>query len=211
MPIDALHNADFLDRVKRSADYFVLQLSEILEKPIALTGKVETNNKQASRRLNSTLPDLRQAWLSRCYLLQKIAEQGFSVNTYLREKQMSMLDAFPEETSKKSKRQRKPKAPKEPKPKTWELSYDLYRRGMNPDLIAHERGLSLDTIIGHLARYVDSGNIPFDNLVPPEHQRTIESIIQRIGTTDSITPIKNLCPSDITFGEIRLVMARRKD
>ena len=112
MPIEALRDADFLDRIKRSAKYFEEQLHNILEKPIELSTKVETNNKQASRRLGNTLPDLCQTCHARQYLLRKIAEKGFAVGTYLHEKQMSMLDAFPDESPKKSTRQRKPKAPK---------------------------------------------------------------------------------------------------
>ena len=108
MPIESLRDADFLDRVRRSAEYFADQLRDILAKPIELSTKVETNNKQALRRLNNTLPDLKQAWLSRRYLLVKIAEKGFTVENCLHEKQMSMLDAL-SEGDVKPKRQRKTK------------------------------------------------------------------------------------------------------
>ena len=108
MHIESLRDADFLDRVKRSAEYFADQLRDILAKPIELSGKVETNNKQASRRLSNALPDLRQAWLSRRYLLIKIAEKGYTIDNYLHEKQMSMLDAL-SEGDVKPKRTRKPK------------------------------------------------------------------------------------------------------
>ena len=107
MPIEALHGKDFLERVKRSADYFANQLHDILSVPIELSQKVETNNKQAARRLGNTLPDLRQTCLARLYLLTKIAEEGFSVDTYLHEKQMSMLDAFPTDSSRKPRRKTK--------------------------------------------------------------------------------------------------------
>ena len=96
MSYETLRDAGFLDRVKRSAEYFANQLREILAKPIELSAKVETNNKQASRRLSNALPDLRQAWLGRRYLLVKIAEKGYTVDNYLHEKQMSMLDAMSE-------------------------------------------------------------------------------------------------------------------
>ena len=76
MSIEALREADFLDRVRRSAEYFADQLRDILTKPIELSFKVETNNKQASRRLNNTLPDLKQTWLARRYLLLKMADDG---------------------------------------------------------------------------------------------------------------------------------------
>ena len=108
MPIEGLCDADFLERVKRSAEYFYDQLRNILTKPIELSTKVETGNKQASRRLDNALPDLRQAWLSRRYLLLKIAEKGYTVDNYLHEKQMSMLDAI-DEGKVKAKRGRKTK------------------------------------------------------------------------------------------------------
>ena len=208
MPYEGLHEADFQDRVMRSAGYFSDQLREILVKPIELSAKVETQNKQAARRLDNALPDLRQACLSRRYLLEKMAEMGFSVDNYLHEKQMSMLDALGEDDV-KSKRQRKPKAskaPKEVKPKTWEISLQLYQDGMKPDLIAKARSLTLGTVIGHLTRYVESGEVSFDDLVPADHQQAIRRVITKIGVTEGSTAIKNLCPPDITYDEIRLVM-----
>ena len=213
MPYEALHDADFLDRVRRSAEYFADQLRDILTKPIELSFKVETNNKQASRRLNNTLPDLKQTWLARRYLLLMMAEKGYTVDNYLHEKQMSMLDALGEDDV-KSKRQRKPKAPKAPKevkPKTWEVSFQLYQQGMKPDLIAKSRALTLSTVIGHLVRYVESGEVSFDDLVPVEHQQAIERIAHKIGFDNGSTAIKTLCPPDITYDEIRLVLQRMQN
>jgi len=111
MSIEALRDTDFLARVKRSAEYFADQLRDILTKPIELSAKVETNNKQASRRLNNALPDLKQLWLARRYLLVKMVEKGFTVDNYLHEKQMSMLDAL-SEGDVKPKRKRKTKKTK---------------------------------------------------------------------------------------------------
>ena len=114
MAIEDLRDEDFLERVKRSAEYFAEQLRNILLKPIELSGKVETNNKQAARRLSNALPDLRQTWLARRYLLQKVADGGFTVDRYLHEKQMSALDVFDVDGVQKPKRQRKPKSKKTP-------------------------------------------------------------------------------------------------
>lgn len=107
MPINDLRNEEFLERVKRSANYFSATLKEILNKPLELTAKVEPTNKVAKKRLDNTLPELRQLWLSRCYLLSKIAEKGFTVSIYLKEKQLSMLDALDESLLKSSKQERK--------------------------------------------------------------------------------------------------------
>ena len=119
MPIEELRNEEFLERVKRSATYFADTLFNILSKPLELSFQVETNNKQAKRRLEHTLPEEKETWLSRRYLLVKMAEQGFTVTNYLKEKQMSMLDAIDESTI-KPKRTRKSKTKKETKPKTIE-------------------------------------------------------------------------------------------
>ena len=105
-PYETLHNEEFMERVKRSADYFSDTLNKILAKPLELSAKVETNNKQAARRLGNALPEERQTWLSHRYLLGKIAEHGFTVSRYLKEKQISMLDAM-DESDIKPKRKRK--------------------------------------------------------------------------------------------------------
>ena len=212
MTISQLRDEVFLERVKRSAEYFANTLNDILAKPLELSAKVETNNKQAAHRLNNALPDERQTWLSCRYLLTKISEQGYTVSYYLKEKQMSMLDAIDEKSIKpKRQRQPKPKVKKEEKPKTWEVSLNLYLQGKTPEDIAHERSLTLSTIIGHLVRYVNSGRVSFDSLVSPEHQRNIAAVIQRIGTADGTTAIKNLCEPDVTYAEIRLMLERQKD
>ena len=114
LPYEALRKEDFLDRVKRSAEYFADTLNAILAKPLELTAKVETGNKQAARRLSNALPDERQTWLSRRYLLTKIADLGYTVSIYLKEEQHSMLDAL-EEGEIKPKRQRKPRTTKRKK------------------------------------------------------------------------------------------------
>lgn len=203
---EELHKEEFLERVKRSAGYFAKTLDNILAKPLQLTAQVETNNKQATRRLSTALPDEKQTWMACRYLLTKIEEQGFTVSHYLKEKQMSVLDALDENTL---KNKRKQKAKQEPKPKTWEISYQYYQKGMKPDLIAHERGLTLGTIVGHLARYVETGGVDFNDLVSQEHQQVIENVIQKIGTDNGTTAIKNLCPPDVTYDEIHLILSHK--
>jgi hypothetical protein len=226
LPFEGLRQPDFLERVRRSASYFADTLNGILAKPLALTAKVETNNKQATRRLANLLPDERQTWLSRRYLLTKMAEQGYTVSTYLREKQMSMLDALDADaprrngrnaSAKGKKKTKESQVPKEPKPKTWEVSLALYRQGMKFEEIARERSLTQGTVMNHLARYLATGEVAIDDLVPPDHQRDIAAVIQRIGTAEGTTAIKELCPPDITYDEItagllvREVRRKRQD
>lgn len=202
---DQLHAPDFLERVGRSATYFADTLEALLAKPLQLTAEVKPTNKLAAKRLSTVLPDLRQAWLSRRYLLSRMADEGFSITTYLREKQMSQLDALDEGAVKKSRKRAEPK-PKEPKPRTWEVSWALYQEGNSPQDIAHSRELTLGTVFGHLSRFVASGQLSLDVLVPPAHQQAIRRALQMVSQGESSNAVKALCPPDVTYDEIRLMM-----
>ena len=114
MTIDTLHNAEFLERVKRSAAYFEQTLEQVLARPLALVPDIKSQNKQAMKRLTENYSDLRQAWLSRRYLLQQMAKRTFTIADYLRQKQHSLLDAMDmedrkEKTSSRGRKRRKKK------------------------------------------------------------------------------------------------------
>jgi uncharacterized protein YpbB len=125
---------------------------------------------------------------------------------------MSMLDALDEDMLKprrerKNKTREKKEVKKEPKPKTWEVSFGLYQQGMKPEEIARERGLTTGTIVGHLARYVPSGAVRLNDLIDPERQQAIERVVRMVGTSESTTAIKALCPPEVTYDDIRLVLS----
>ena len=114
MPIAELQKEEFLNRVKRSAAYFESTLDQLMSRPLALAANVQSNNKQAMKRFTETLAELRQSWLSRRYLLQQMTEQTFTIVTYLRQKQHSLLNAMDEQTLKKKSER---KTPRKRKPK----------------------------------------------------------------------------------------------
>jgi uncharacterized protein YpbB len=163
------------------------------------------------KRLTENYADLRQAWLSRRYLLQQMSQRPFSIADYLRQKQHSLLDAMDELTlTKKKKKEKKAKEPKPKKEKTWVTTYNLYRQGKTPELIARERGLTIGTIYGHLARYIPTGDISIDDLIPADHQQAILRAIRMAGSDANSTAIKTLCPPDVTYDEVRLVLEAMK-
>ena len=226
-PFDVLHDDAFLQRVQKASAYFSEQLEQILSKPLALTAEVETANKQASNRLGNALPELRQAWLSRRYLLERMADEGFSITAYLRQKQIAMLDAMDEQkikgkgrsnsssTGGKKARSVKEKKEKVVKEKTWVVSLRLFRQGMNPDLIAKERGLTVGTVIGHLARYIPTGEVLLEDLIAPDHMAIIEQVIRQLSSSSGVpasaistSAVKALCPDDVSYDEIRLTMSQ---
>lgn len=207
-PMEQLYTEEFQERVKRSAEWFESSIQEVFAQSIDLAAQIKSNNKQAMSRFTEALADVRQSVLSRRFLLSKIADQGFSIPIYLHEKQYSLLDAIDEDKIKKPRKQRvkKEKPKKEPKEKTWNITLQLYKQGLKPDEIAKFRNLTVGTIIGHLARFLPTGEISLSELVPPEHQDAILKVIQTIGKGESKTTIKNLCPPEVTYQEIELVL-----
>ena len=202
-PIENLRQTALLDRVKRSAAYFAEQLTAILLKPIQLSAEVKSNNKRASSRLADLLPDLSQTYYARQLLFTKIAEQGFTVDTYLHEKQMAMLDAMDDG---KLRRALRPK-----KEKTTEVTLRLVNQGLRPEQIAQQRSISISTVFSHLALLAQEGRIRGEALVSPEHLQAIHKVISIVGTANGINPIKALCPPDVSYGEIRLVLCSLPD
>ena len=70
--------------------------------------------------------------------------------------------------------------------------------------------LLLATIEGHLAWYVGNGEIDINKLVSIEKQMLIKEAAKIHGTQSLKTLIENL-PGDISYGEIRLVLAAEKE
>ncbi len=91
---------------------------------------------------------------------------------------------------------------------THQTSFDMFRRGMSVNAIAAERSLGVSTIESHLARFVASGEIHLDELVPTEKIAAIQKAIQECDNPEGwLSPIKELLGDEYTYGEIRAVMA----
>ena len=94
MTIAALHEDEFLERIKRSAAYFEKTIYQVLAKPLAQVSNIKSQNKLAMKRLTENYADLKQVWLSRRFLLQDMSQKTFTIAYYLRRKQHSLLDAM---------------------------------------------------------------------------------------------------------------------
>ena len=90
---------------------------------------------------------------------------------------------------------------------TYRTTFDLFQDGKSMDEIAKERGLGLSTVEGHLARFVGSGEIALDELVPVEKIETIREAILEHGGEGMIGPVKTALGDNFSYGEIRAVRA----
>ena len=84
----------------------------------------------------------------------------------------------------------------------------LLREGRSFEEIARLRGRMLSTVVATVARLVESGELEFfPGWVSAEKQSLIADACTRLGT-DALRPLKDALPSDMTFEEIKLVVAR---
>ena len=91
---------------------------------------------------------------------------------------------------------------------THQKSFNMFRSGMSVNDIAAERGLGVSTIEGHLARFVETGEIHLDELVAAEKIAVIQKAIQECDNPDGwLSPIKEMLGDEYTYGEIRAVLA----
>lgn len=111
-------------------------------------------------------------------------------------------------TEKKEKSPAKAVVQKAEKVDTKKVSFDLYKEGKSINAIAQERSLTLQTIEGHLAYYIESGDISIDDFLSKEKQEKISAILKE-NPDSTLTQLKELLP-DISFGELRLMLASVK-
>ena len=199
MPLNDLRQSSFLDRVGRSAAYFAQQIDALLMKPIQLSATIESKNKRAQSRLSDILPELRQQWFLHRTLLSKMAAKTFTVTDYLKERQMTMLDAADDQAL---RRLLKPK-----KEKTTEVTLRLFNQGLSAEQIAKERNVSTNTVMTHFAQLVQEGQLKIEQVIPAERRQKIEKVVHAVGLDNGLAPIKNLCPPNVGWEELKLVIA----
>ena len=97
---------------------------------------------------------------------------------------------------------------KEKKEKTWVITYKMYKEGKTVMQIAQERSLTETTILGHLARYVESGDIDVHKLVSDDViEKVSEYMSSRNGGAVAIKEVFEYFNETISYGDIRLVLS----
>jgi hypothetical protein len=92
---------------------------------------------------------------------------------------------------------------------TRQVSFAMFQEGLTVAQIAEQRGLARSTIEGHLTRFVASGELAIDRLLPPEKLQVI---------TQKLTEMKNRPLGEVKtalgdacfYNEIKLVQAHLK-
>ncbi len=208
---EGIQSEHLKERLHASSEYFMNKMVEIFT-PIMSSWSIKIGNKATSTQYNNALDAFKLSLAVKIGVFKYIGENGFSVSNYLSAKAKSSLnDLTPHrEQAAKSADTVKVKAEKKEKRVKGESqrqTLQMYRDGMTIADIAKERALTVSTIEGHLASFVEQGELSVDELVSKAHQTKIREIVAKFDGAYTLTDIKKLLPDDYSFGEIRLVLA----
>mgnify|MGYP001042640031 CR=1 FL=1 len=107
------------------------------------------------------------------------------------------------------KREKKER-PLEERTPTNMTSFNLFKEGKSINEIAKERNMAVGTIEGHLASFVANGEIDINKMVSKEKQSLIKEAMNIYGH-ESFKTLKDNLPENVTYGEIRMVVASEKN
>ena len=212
---DQLNEVEFLDRVKRSAGYFNATLNTYIRPLLDQTTDIKVENKHGAERLQVTFDDLQLAFLTKHYLLDEVYKRGFKAERYLNLRQTVFLDALDEVAPRgnQTRRRRNSKADEPtPKPKredTKLVSRCMFDAGKTVGDIAVARSLTVSTIENHLAYYVEQGELKAIDIIGAERYKVVNAAITMLGTSADMKTIKEKCSNDITYGDIKVVIAEK--
>lgn len=99
---------------------------------------------------------------------------------------------------------------KKKKGETYLETLRLFREGKDLNTIAALRNLSISTIESHLTRLIESGDIAVDDLLSADLRALVEAALKE-QEGQSITSIKQTLGDAVSFGQIRWVIAARRD
>jgi hypothetical protein len=119
------------------------------------------------------------------------------------------MDSLCGKKEKKSKKEKSENGNEEKskKPNTREETFKLYKQGLKLEEIAKQRGFAITTIEGHLIPYIENGELNIDYLVNREKQHLISKALEKFNKEEGIISVKKLLPENISFSEIKYVMA----
>jgi hypothetical protein len=98
---------------------------------------------------------------------------------------------------------------KKDKPDTKKLSFELFKSGKNIEEIAFERNLTIGTIETHLIYFIENNQIELSEILSEEKINIITSAANKVENKNSKS-IKDIVPEDVSYGEIRMVLAGKE-
>lgn len=99
--------------------------------------------------------------------------------------------------------------PKKKRGDTKKESLELFKAGKSIDQIADERELNPNTIIGHLAHFIPTGEVKITDLISEVHYKELKELIPK-HKFENLSDLKHQLDDKYTYGELRLVLEELK-
>lgn len=210
-PYEEICSDEFASRVRKGCEYFLNELQGAYGDFLDKMKDLKAENKELLKRYNNIWNDLHLELGTQTGLLKAMSELRFTTETFLRERQKAVYEAsgfVPDQLKTKSAKKQKASKPEKPKKEDTKLTtLKLYKQGMSIKQIAAQRDYNERTIYGHLAYYVAEGQLPVTDFVSLSKCDTIREVISQTGTLKGLAVIKEACPDNITYEDIRMVIA----
>ena len=221
--IDQLLHADrrelLLDRLKKGSKYYLRLLYDqmrvlwIHKEYVTQLAKTKTYAKALDEidqlLVHHTAQLQKAAYLSHCILSGVDPEKQDVLTEERLQRRKTALEAArehvrqnPKEFSTKTGRKRKPKG------ETYQITYALFKEGMDIDGVAKERGLARSTIEGHLARGIEEGELDIAPYIDADELKTINAAFEAAKDT-SLNAVRSDLNNQYSFGKLRMVQAWR--
>ncbi|MFP4481125.1 MAG: helix-turn-helix domain-containing protein, partial [Desulfohalobiaceae bacterium] len=91
---------------------------------------------------------------------------------------------------------------------TRQMTLELFRQGKTPEQIAEARGLAQSTIESHLSDLVRKAELGIEELLSADRQQAIEKAIAE-AKRDSLKEIKEMLGDEVSYGQIKMVLAHQ--
>lgn len=88
-----------------------------------------------------------------------------------------------------------------------EISLELFKRERSIEKVAKIRQLATSTIESHLAHFVGKGELELNEVIDPQKLEQITRFLKENPTVQNISEIKERLGNEVSYGEIRLVLA----
>ncbi len=95
--------------------------------------------------------------------------------------------------------------PKKKRGDTKKESLKLFKAGKSIDEIANQRELNPNTITGHLAHFVPTGEVKITDLISETHYKELKELIPK-HKFENLSDLKHQIDDKYTYGELRLVL-----
>jgi len=197
---DVERNDQLQKRIKDAAHYFCNEIE--VWKNSFNNHPLKVQTKKLSRKADKLLNEI-NIILSDVLSSLQYCKNGFILEEYLKNKNNLRLPSVETGSVIKSSYTKD----KSLKTNTVKETVKLFKAGKSIEQIAVERNLVISTIEGHIARAIKQDLIRIDEVMPMIEAKKIAEYFSQDLVDIRLSSIKEIVPSEITYGKLRIVLA----